>query len=77
MLAFDKMLEKNGKKNNSKIGYSNFFFDRLDIPRFFYYYYYFFFVVIFLSFSIIKESKKGKDKVKDDREDNRVKFTNT
>ena len=77
MLAFNKMLQKNGKKNNSKIGYSNFFLIDWIFQDFYYYYYYYFFVVIFLSFSIIKESKRGKDKVRANREDNRVKFTNT
>ena len=57
MLAYNKMLEKNGEKN-SKIGYSK-------IIYLFIYYYYYYYVVIFLCFSIIKESKKGKDKVKD------------
>ena len=70
MLAYNKMLEKNGKKN-SKIGYSKIFY------LFIYYYYYYYYVVIFLCFSIIKESKKGKDKVKDNTKDNRAKFTNT
>ena len=67
LLAYNKMLEKNGKKNY-KIGYSKIFYFLLLLL---------FLVVIFLSFSIIKDSKKGKDKVKDNREDNKVKFTNT
>ena len=71
MNQINTLRRKEWEKKNYKIGYSK-------ISLFiYYYYYYYYFVVIFLSFSIIKESKKGKDKVKDDRENNRVKFTNT